>query len=215
MTSEPAAWVRLVSRERLSTYISECNGDLAAALDMYQWNTEVTGAFWEVVGHVEVALRNTLDDRLRTRHVARFGSHHWLWGPTCELSLKMQEDVTMAKRRVRQNKKKLTHGQVVSELPFGFWRFLVSKRYTNWWPDLASGFPFAPDRALATVEGPVQRIHQFRNRLGHHQRVWSEPLAARYRDMADLLGYMDPSARTWVDRRSRVDSVLSARPGDD
>jgi hypothetical protein len=39
------------------------------------------------------------------------------------------------------------------------------------WPDLASGFPHTPDRQLETVEGPLARLHAFRNRLAPPARL--------------------------------------------
>jgi hypothetical protein len=60
----PSDLKRLFSAERLSTYIAYCDGDFAAAIEMYRWNSEITAAFWEPIGHLEVALRNTLAERL-------------------------------------------------------------------------------------------------------------------------------------------------------
>jgi hypothetical protein len=64
----PSDLERLFSTERLSTYLAHCDGDFAAAVEMYRWNSAITAAFWEPIGHLEVALRNTLDDRLAVRH---------------------------------------------------------------------------------------------------------------------------------------------------
>jgi hypothetical protein len=72
---------RLFSAERLSTYIDHCGGDFAAAVEMYRWNSAITAAFWEPVGHLEVALRNTLDDRLATRALRRSPRPHRLHRP--------------------------------------------------------------------------------------------------------------------------------------
>jgi alpha-beta hydrolase superfamily lysophospholipase len=59
---------RLFSGERLSTYIAYCGGDFATAVEMYRWNAAIPAAFWGPVGHLEVVLRNTLDNRLAARH---------------------------------------------------------------------------------------------------------------------------------------------------
>ena len=120
---------------------------------------------------LEVALRNTLDGRLAARHrrLGRPGS--WLDDLEEELSTRARLDITSARDRVRQKGKRASDGQTISELSFGFWRFLVTKKLTGLWPDLASGFSHAPNRQLTTVEGPLARLHVFRNRLAHHQRV--------------------------------------------
>src|ERR1700691_2385136 len=154
----PSDLQRLFSAEWLSTYVDPCGGDFAAAVEMYRWNSAITAAFWEPIGHLEVALRNTLDVRLAARHrrLERQGS--WLDDPAHELSSRARLDIESARDRVRQKGKRASDGQTISELSFGFWRFLITKKLTGLWPDLASGFPHAPDRQLGTVESPLARL---------------------------------------------------------
>jgi hypothetical protein len=104
---------RLFSAERLSTYIDHCGGDFAAAVEMYRWNSAITAAFWEPIGHLEVALRNTLDDRLAARHrrLERRGS--WLDDPAQELSGRARLDIAGARDRVRQKGKRAGDGQTI------------------------------------------------------------------------------------------------------
>ncbi|MGV9761481.1 hypothetical protein ACWDUC_37560 [Streptomyces tricolor] len=80
------------------------------------------------------------------------------------------------------------------------------------WPDLAGAFPHAPNRALNTVEDPVKRLHQFRNRIAHHEGIWHLPLEARRDDIQAVLGFIAPAAATWVAGASRIDDVLARRP---
>jgi hypothetical protein len=208
----PSDLERLFSAERLSTYLAHCEGDFAAAVEMYRWNSAITSAFWEPIGHLEVALRNTLDDRLIARHhrLGRPGS--WLDDPEEELSSRARLDIASARDRVRQKGKRASDGQTISELSFGFWRFLITKKLTGLWPDLATGFRDAPDRQLGTVEGPLARLHVFRNRLAHHQRVWSHAPEERYEDLLILAGYIDPALPAWIAATSKVPQTLSAKP---
>lgn len=96
----------------------------------------------------------------------------------------------------------MTEGQTISELSLGFWRFLVARRLTGLWPDLASAFPHAPDRKRKTVEAPLGRLHDFRNRLAHHQRIWNRDPAACYGDLLLVAGYLESEFPTWIHRRS-------------
>jgi hypothetical protein len=205
--------LRGISAPRLNEYRTYCGGDLDAALELYRWNTEMTGAMWETIGHVEVALRNSLADRLTDRHSRLRRPGSWLDDPTFELDRQARDDIAKARDRVRRNGKQPSDGQTISELNFGFWRFLFARRYaTTLWPDLASGFPHSPNRTRATVERPVRRLHVFRNRLAHHQRIWTEPLAERWNDMCSVLRYIDPDLCTWATRHSRVAVVLARCP---
>jgi hypothetical protein len=208
----PGTLERLFSAERLSTYVAHCDGDFTAAVEMYRWNSAITTAFWGPVGHLEVALRNTLDDRLATRHRRHGRPGSWLDDPAHELPSRARLDIAGARDRVKQKGKRASDGQTISELGFGFWRFLITKKLTRLWPDLATGFPHAPDRQRETVEAPLSRLHAFRNRLAHHQRVWSHAPEARYEDLLVLAAYIDPALPGWIEARSDVRRTVEAKP---
>ncbi|MHB2000164.1 MAG: hypothetical protein ACYCSI_08260 [Solirubrobacteraceae bacterium] len=179
---------------------------------MYRWNSAITAAFWEPIGHLEVALRNTLANRLQERHHRLERSGSWLDDPVGELSGRARQDIAGARDRVRQKGKRASDGQTISELSFGFWRFLITKKLTRLWPDLASGFPHAPDRRRETIEAPLARLHVFRNRLAHHQRVWSHAPEERYQDLLALASFIDPALPAWIEATSKVHSTLDAKP---
>jgi hypothetical protein len=205
--------IQHLSADRLSTYLQHCNNDLSAAIGLYEWNTSISAALWETLGHTEVVLRNTVADRLTQRHTRLSRPNSWLDDPARELDGRAINDIADARDRLRSKGKPASEGQIISELSFGFWRFLIARRYqTTLWPAIAGGFRHAPGRAIRTVEGPVSRLHEFRNRLAHHQRVWNMDLPARYTDMLDVLGFVDPDVRTWAEQTSRVSVVLAARP---
>lgn len=201
-----------LSVQRLSTYVHACTGRLDDAVALYRWNTAVSGAIWEDLGHLEVMLRNALDRQLRRRHDSRGRTGTWLNDPAGELQVRTRAEITTARDRVRQKGKAVTHDQVMSELSFGFWRYLISRRHQVLWPDLASGFAYAPNRALQTVERPLVRLYDLRNRLAHHQRVFSRPLPALHQDLVQLASWISPVASALIVADSRVGAVLLTRP---
>jgi hypothetical protein len=77
----PSDLERLFSAERLSTYIDHCDGNLAAAVEMYRWNSAITAAFWEPIGHLEVALRNTLACSTRPTSASQPAASAWKAAP--------------------------------------------------------------------------------------------------------------------------------------
>lgn len=201
-----------LSHERLASYVTEAGGDLNDGLHLYTWNTEMSGAMWEDLGLVEVLLRNTVDHQLATRYTNRGYPGSWFANAGRELPRPAQQDIAVARSRLTRQGKLATHGQMVSAMTFGFWRYFFSRRYTNLWPDIASGFPYAPDRALKTLEAPIDRLHKFRNRIGHHQRIWAEPLGARHQDMLNVVGYIDPRLANCLSTTSRFHVLHAARP---
>jgi hypothetical protein len=203
---------RLFSSERLSTYVAERGGDFDAAVELYRWNAAVTAAFWEPIGHLEVALRNALSAQLANRHHSLGRDGSWLDDPGGDLTPRARDDIAAARVRVRQKGKQASEGQTISELSFGFWRFLITKKLTGLWPDLASAFPDAPDRRRETVEEPLARLHDFRNRLAHHQRIWNRDPAARFDDLLAIAGYIDPALPAWISSTDTVREVLRCQP---
>lgn len=202
----------LLSRARLSTYLAACDEGFARAIDLYRWNATVSAAFWQPLGHLEVALRNALSEQLVAWHVRTHLPGSWLDDPTRALDKRARADIAKARRRVRQKGKVPSDAQTISELGFGFWRYLVTRRHTALWPDLASAFPHAPDRRRETVEDPIARLHELRNRIAHHQRIWNRDLAARYDDLLLVAGFLEPGLPAWIAESSGVPAVLGTMP---
>ena len=203
----------LFGRPRFIGYLQHCGGNEQAALEFYRWNNAISAAMWEVIGYLEIALRNALAARMTDRHrrMRRRGS--WLDDPNRELDPNSWDDILRARRRVVRQSKPASDGQIIAELSFGFWRYLLARRYSsNLWPDLASAFPHAPDRARETVELPVIRLHDFRNRLAHHERIWTAPLRELHGEMLRLLAYIDQDLSCWVADQSSVNELLRSCP---
>lgn len=203
----------LLSPDRLARYQTACHGTQTDPLDLYCWNSAIASAFFEDLGHLEIMLRNALDDRLRQRQSRRSRSQEWFDDPSLRLATKAQTDITEARRRAAAAGAATPRGKIIAELTFGFWRFLLARQYqTTLWPDLAGAFPHAPTRALTLVENPLKRLHKLRNRIAHHEGIWHLDLPGRRDDLRDILGFMDPGAVAWVTASSRIDAVLSQRP---
>ncbi|WP_307629995.1 hypothetical protein [Streptomyces turgidiscabies] len=158
-------------------------------------------------------MRNTMDARLVHRQQRRQRTTEWYDDPTVPLSDKARTDIRTARQRAQRGGAATPRGKIIAELGFGFWRFLLARQYrATLWPDLAGAFPHAPSRALTLIEDPVQRLHKLRNRIAHHEGIWTMPLAARHDDLRTVIGYIDPAASTWVAASSRVAHVLTGRP---
>lgn len=206
---------RYVTQARLGPYLAETGNDYALAEELYVWNLRVSGAFHEVLGVFEVALRNALCEQLRHWHGKRTGT--WLDDPTSTFDARRIEQIKAACRALSQKGKPLTEGHIVAELSFGFWRFLLSKRYQNtlWAPHLRKAFPGMRTQRREVVYKHVEALLTLRNRIAHHEPIHRFPLA----DLADLhaamllvTSWIDPGMSNWLANLSRVPSVLAAKP---
>ena len=107
-------------------------------------------------------------------------------------------------------------GKVIAELSFGFWRYLVAKRYqATAWPALQQAFPLHPAGSSAPrvdVDDRMQRIHVLRNRIAHHEPIFRRDLAHDHADMLTLVRWISEEARGWIEDLSRVPDLLAQRP---
>lgn len=187
-------------------------GHLPDALRLYRWNAAVSGALFEDLGVLEVVLRNALDEQLAAWHAARHGGGSWRDDPDGVLSPERHEDIDAAIARVRRTP--VTHGRVLAELNFGFWRYLLAGRYEHalWTPVLRLAFPALVPARRSDVGDRVDRLNRLRNRIAHHEPVHAHPMADRHDDMLSVVGAISPPVRDWLERTSRVPSLLAQRP---
>jgi Abi-like protein len=196
---------------RMSHYLTEFSGDEVRAIALYNWNVEVSSAIWELLSYVEIALRNTIDNRMRT--LANQDDPHWLFEiSSTPNNSYVNKEISQASERVLKNGKMLSPAQLISELPFGFWVSLISRRHRNIWPNLASGFSGMKSRNPSELQAVLRRVRDLRNRIGHHHRVWSLDLVANHSDLMQLANFISPEFGRWLFSLSRVPKILDRRP---
>lgn len=205
-----------LSQERLAPYLRACGQDADAALELYAWNGRIGSALFELIQHVEVAVRNAIA-RALIQHV---GTEDW---PSRLPTLRRKngrpvlhpfavEDIDRAHQRVVQSGKAPTPGRITAELSFGFWRYLLAARYTDdlWIPALRHAFPAVRQRKV--LEDEVNRLHQLRNRISHHEPVFARHLRRDANACLDILRWVSRDVEEWALKESRVPEVLREIP---
>ncbi len=208
-----------IGAERLSGYERAASGDPARALDLYTWNAAVSAAAFEDLGVLEVVLRNACHTQLQRWNAAQGNPHPWYHHPV--LSPRHMQDVGAARSRVAQGKKTETEGRVVADLMLGFWRLLHSKSYevTLWRPCLRLAYPGIAKLDREDVYDRLDHLNTLRNRVAHHEPVHGSTighvnadLGALHAELLELLGWLNPSVRGWVQTHSRVPALLRRKP---
>lgn len=213
--SSRAQWLEVrLSAQRLGPYRRAVSGDLDRAVGLYEWNSAVSGSFFAVIGHFEVILRNALHDQLTAWHAARGLTGQWYDDPAGVLDAHRHQDIRDARWRIRRDGKPETPGKVVAELNFGFWRFLLGRRYqpTLWAPALRRAFPHLRPARRVDVYDPIYAITRLRNRIAHQEPVHHLQLADRHADLLRVAGHIDPDVASWLSGLSRVPALLASRP---
>jgi len=222
-----AALTTYLSSARLFPYLSATDQNTKAALRLYQWNIDLSGAAYEALHMFEVVLRNALDRQLgpwnATQIDPRTGVAHssdWLMDPSRLLKRLTRSDIDKANDRARQALRRYKrvpgHADVLAHLSLGTWRYLLPDRDAGrqllWAQALAAAFPHltaAPHDLTASVSG----IHKLRNRVAHLEPLLrTHSVAQEVTMMRRVLSYIDPYAEQWFTSRQRVTSVIKQRP---
>lgn len=206
---------RLVTPERLTSYVESTDGDIRRAFALYDWNIEVSAAVLSTAAMVEVVLRNALDRQMAAWARSR-GLADWLDAPP--LDARGLADVSQALSRASRGRRRpVTHGHIVAELNLGFWRYLTSRKYltTLWVVHLSEAFPHIDQDPLSKrvrVESDAQQLLFLRNRAAHHEPIHRRNLVADLNRALRLVAAIDPVAEQWVRARERVTEIASQRP---
>ncbi|PUB25311.1 hypothetical protein C8K30_10755 [Promicromonospora sp. AC04] len=186
-----------ISAARFAPYLDQADGDPDLAFELYQWNGRLTGAVHEVLGFVEVALRNALDVRLRTwnaaqppapKHGVREYTHDWLEVPAAPLYGLLTT--------VRHGRRHSTHSRATKRAAES--RDAREPRHPRF------GRPVTHDDLVANL--------MFRNRVAHHEPLIDLDVQAYHRTMVRLLRAIDPVLGDWFSGASPVPGVLRSRP---
>jgi hypothetical protein len=206
--------VRRLSAPRLTSYFNVTENDLSHALRLYEWNVLVSGAFFELLSDVEVVIRNSFDEQLTQWHLQSGRPGHWYDNEHGFLMPRATDAIATARKRITDKGKRESSNQIVSELGFGFWRFLLTKPYkTNLWPFAGQyAFPNVASTAVESFYARVARLHDFRNRIAHHEPIHTRKLHLDLRDCFSAIGAVCADTEIWVQARSRVEGLLATRP---
>lgn len=221
----PAAgpWVeRWLSVPRHAVYLAAAGGDAERALELYDWNAQVSAALLRDLAHLEVALRNAYD---RVLAAWRPGPAHWtvagqqVFAPVFRTRNRRRVDVNQQPREALRKAMAAaggpaaTPGKVVAELMFGFWRFLSSAAHekTLWVPCLHRAFPPGTDRRR-DVDGPVGRLHDLRNRVAHHEPLLHTDIGGRLRELLAVAAMLDPDLGRYLAATTNVATLATNRP---
>lgn len=208
---------RFLSPGRFDRYTQVAGSD-AAGERLYEWNQLIAGAWHETLGAFEIVLRNALDAQLTVFHQrVRGGNGDWYTdtGMPWRGNDRLVQQVRSARGRATLNRTiPEVHGKVVAEFMFGFWRYTLASTYqsTLWAQAYRRAFPHLRPQNRTLVYEPVERLHEFRNRVAHHEPVHAADHLALLANVEQVADWIDPTAAAWITATTRVPAVFSVRP---
>ncbi|UGT57606.1 hypothetical protein [Nocardia asteroides] len=200
----------LLSEHRLDPFLRVADGDRVAALELYAWSSRTAAVSFEVVGHLEVLLRNALDRELRVHFDEASTGIPWFLMPVPD-GADLSVAVDTVRMRLRPMNRESRH-QIVAGLSFGFWSGLLGRKYEQLWRDcLHRAFPYSTGQRkqlAAAVEG----VRKFRNRLAHHDSLLNVDVPFEIRRVLEVAGFIDVSAAKWLREVSTAMDQYAKRP---
>jgi hypothetical protein len=171
-----------MSAARMSRYLTACSGDTKKAMTLYRLNLRLSQELFTVISCFEVALRNAID-----KHYLSSLGNDWLKNaaipggifddPKCRIGTETINDL------ISKLKNYYVHSKLVSELGFGFWRYLFSPfQFRVAGQTLIAIFPSRPFSTpgvqynASFVFNELARINNLRNRIAHHEPICFVPM---------------------------------------
>ena len=206
--------VQRISPARLSSFRLKTDNDVTKALRLYEWNAHLSASIFELLGHVEIIVRNAMHQELSQWHLNRFGNPNWFTNEHGLLIPRAIADISLAQERIRGRKRLITGDRIVSELNFGFWRFLLAKQYrTTLWPAaLKNAFPHLETNGVGLLATRLANLHGLRNRIAHHEPIHTRNLESDVSDCGHVIAAVSEEMASWAVLRSEVREVLRSRP---
>jgi len=195
----------LVSVERFKSYRIACGGGLVQAYRLYRQNSVYSEALYGMLQHLEVFLRNGFHEQAKLH----FGCDAWFDRPGLLLQ-KEYKSVLKAKGKLKAEGKPEAAGRIVAEMTFGFWVNLLTSSYAHslWVPALNNAFNVRISRKVAYQR--LERIRKLRNRIAHHEPMFSGNLP-EIRDMLlDTASWLSPFARRWMEENENLTKNLTS-----
>lgn len=213
-TSEEHDLPRAFSGDRFGTYLRATNADRQRALALYQWNMDVSAAFWQPLHLCEIVIRNGIVDAIETVHTAAWPVTQGFLAslPAPRSGYSPRKEVEAKGRRYA------TTGKVVADLTLAFWEQMLTKRHDDriWNAHFQSCFPNASGPSVADgrkdMHKDLSEVRQLRNRIAHFEPIFSRNLGADLRRLQRLTSRRSPTAAAYIGRIETVTPLLRNRP---
>lgn len=219
---EQVAIPLVLSTPRFETYLKARNGNVLRALQLYHWNAQISSAFLYPLHIFEICLRNAVANAAESF----YQTDEWPWSPAFEMSLPTTQTTRyfsarreLISTRDWKSRPEQTTGKVIAELKFAFWVSMYTGRHdVRLWnrylrreyPNipLALSVPAARDRIHKTAD----KVRDLRNRIAHHEPIFSRNLETEYNEIAEVIGFRCLHTTAWMKRSQNVIWLLELLP---
>lgn len=108
---------------------------------------------------------------------------------------------------------------MIPELKFVFWQKMFTGRHDTriWnqhlWRVMPNLDPAKPVAALRqAIYGDLERVRQLRNRIAHHEPIFSRVLMDDYQTILTLVTYRCTITAAWLDSKQTTTATIATKP---
>lgn len=204
-----------ISAPRLGRYVRTCRDNTSAALRLYQWNLEISVAFFLPLQMLEVTVRNAVAEAIE----AAYGPN-WTHSRSFMLSLSAPRKAFNARQHLLSIAARHTvPSKVIADLNFIFWQKMLVRSLDSafWNPHLRTVFPNAESdesiQQLRTrLHDGLETLRILRNRIAHHEPIFERDLHHDLRLIDSFIGYRCQHTVNWMRRIEQVSAHLAHCP---
>ena len=198
-----------MNEERLSAYQHATQTDVEA-LALYELNARLANCLHEVIGGLEVVLRNTVSEAIKDH----FKRKDWYRARTFTslLTPEKRRNLLEVRKRLTAKQQTVKSGRVVAGLTLHFWVAMHEKKYrdTIWTPFLRTIWPDNTD--IKEVHKDLLKICDLRNRIAHYEPIFADRWRCRSEIIWLRLEQLSRSHHAWFE--DRVKQTLDGLNGD-
>lgn len=189
----------------VAAYGQDCS---AMALQLYEWNVELSSLFFFPLHIYEVVLRNAISEAISIRY-----GQDWPTNLFFQNSLNRQDKDTLISA-INGNYRGV--GKLLPEIKFVWFENMLTRRHDGriWRPYIAQTFPNAPKEMTPNdirreLKEACYTIRIFRNRCGHHEPIFNNrTLQNMYPLMVKSINWRCEDTQQWMDRNQSVTELL-------
>lgn len=181
-----------ISKERLDEYskILETSNK-KEIFTYYILNSELSKSLYIPIQNLEITLRNNLHNTFTNFY--KTDKWYEVEGFLETTEIKKINEVI---KRLKSSNKEPTSGRVISELNFGFWTTLFSKKYDQkiWSKHIKQIFPNVPrnNRNRKNLSAKINTIRYFRNRVFHFEPIFNKHnLSDVHNDILNMIKWLN------------------------
>ena len=205
---------KALSQARLAEYLHGSHG-IHQAIELYQWNAEVSAALMVPLHCCEVVLRNGVSEALDQLYGDR-----WYLSNGFRRSLELPKSgYDPAADLQLVTSRHSAKARIIGALKFVFWETLLTHGHERrlWKPHLHRVFPnLNPSRTVGEhrrrLHADVGAVRRLRNKVAHHEALISRDLRIDLERICGLVGSRCGETEQWLRSFEGVTALLSKRP---